>query len=259
MAMHVKKPDYVDSEEAVRYLDGSALSRPFELPPNQRIIAAVFLIIAIGIGGYFGFKAIDEVVNAPARAAASVEENLTRDVALDLPSLPTLITYSIDDIRATFDEAGLTIYDLTDEEVAAAVVGLDFFKLPSDVTLPDAMVLYSQGIPNLSAADAAKILNGSWRLTGDWSSGIDMNLRYADFASGSAEASIQNAMVAEGLDTSALGESGIDGSGNTYQSGTIDIDGYTYTWKISVCPLSGIYDVDGLPDSATYVGIRLQT
>ncbi|MEG0503714.1 MAG: teichoic acid transporter [Raoultibacter sp.] len=259
MAMHVKKPDYVDSEEPIRYLDGAALSRPFELPPNQRLIAAVFLVIAIGIGGFFGFKAIDEVINAPARAAASVQENLTRNVALDLPSLPTLITYSIDDIRATFDQAGFTIYDMTDEEIAAVAVGLDYFKLPSDMTLADAMLLYSQGIQNLSAVDAAKILNGSWRMTGDWSSGIDLGLWYADFASGSIEASIQNAMVAEGFDTSTLGESGIDGSGNTYQSGTIDIDGYTYTWKISVCPLSGVYDVDGLPESANYVGIRLLT
>ena len=259
MAMHGKKTDMSLTEEPVRYLDGSALSRPFEMPPNQRIFAAVFLVIALGIGGFFGFKIIDAAVNAPARAAATVEENLTRDISLDLPPLTTLVTYSIDSIRASFDEAGLTIYDLTDEEIAAVAVGLDFFKLPSDVSIQDAMLLYAQGIPNLSAADAALILNGSWQLIGDWSTGIDLKLRYADFASGTIEASLQNAMIAEGLDTSTLGESGVDGSGNTYQLGTIDVEGMTYNWQVSVCPLSGIYDINGLPDTATYVGIRIYT
>lgn len=257
MAMHDNKPSYVDTDDAVRYLDGSRLSRPFSMPAPQRLIAAAFLLVALGIGGYFGFKAIDEVVNAPARAAASVEENLNRDVSLDLPSLPSLTSYDDEGIRASFDEAGYTVYDKTDEEIAAAGVGFDLIKLPSDVSLEEAGVLYLQGITKLSAADAAKLLNGSWEMIVDRSSGTDYRLKYADFASGSIDAAIQNAIIAEGLDSSAYGDSGVDGSGNTFQAGTVDIDGYTYSWQVSACPLSGVYSVDGLPDTAVYVGIRL--
>lgn len=257
MAMHVNKPEYVDTDEAVRYLDGSRLSRPFSMPAPQRLIAAGFLVVALGIGAYLGFKVIDEVVNAPARAAASVEENLNRDVALDLPSLPALVSYSDEDIRATFSDAGYTIYDKTEEEIAAAGVGFDLIKLPSDVSLEEAGLLYLQGIQNLSAADAAKVLNGSWEMTADRSSGTDFRVKYADFASGSIDAAVQNAIIAEGLDSSTYGDSGVDGSGNTFQAGTVDIDGYTYNWQVSACELSGVYSVDGLPDTAVYVGVRL--
>lgn len=257
MAMHDHKPEYVETDDTVRYLDGSALSRPLDLPRKQWLIAAVFLVAAIGIGGYFGFQIIDEVVNAPARAAASVEENLNRDVALDLPSLPELIAYDDEDIRATFDEAGYTVYDKTDEEIAAAGVGFDLIKLPSDVTLEEAGLLYLQGISNVSAADAAKVLNGSWEMAVDRASGTDFRLKYADFASGTVDAAIQNAIIAEGLGDSAFGDSGVDGSGNTFQAGTIVLGDTTYNWQVSACPLSGVYDNDGLPDSAVYVGVRL--
>ncbi|WP_139653116.1 teichoic acid transporter [Raoultibacter phocaeensis] len=257
MALHDHKPEYVDTDDTVRYLDGSSLSRPFDLPRNQWLIAAVFLVAAIGIGGYFGFQIIDEVVNAPARAAASLEENLNRDVALDLPSLIELVNYSNEDIRASFDEAGYTIYDKTDEETAAAGVGFDLIKLPSDVSLEEAGLLYLQGVSNLSAADAAKLLNGSWEITVDRASGTDFRVRYADFASGTVDAAIQNAIIAEGLSDTTFGDSGVDGSGNTFQAGTVAIGDATYTWQVSACPLSGVYDNDGLPESAVYVGVRL--
>ena len=257
MATHDNKPEYVDTDDTVRYLDGSALSRPLDMPRNQWLIAAVFLVAAIGIGSYFGYQIIDEVVNAPARAQASVEENLTREVSLDLPVLPDLIFYSNEDIAAYFNEAGYTIYDKTEEEIAAAGVGFDYIKLPSDVGLEEAGLLYLKGIPNIGAADAAKLLNGSWEMVVDRSSTTDYRLRYADFASGSIEAAIQNAIAAEGLAESAYGDAGVDGSGNTFQAGTVVIGDYTYNWQVSACPLSGVYKNDGLPDDAVYVGIRL--
>ena len=45
--------------------------------------------------------------------------------------------------------------------------------------------------------------------------------------------------------------------GNTFQTGTVDIDNVTYTWRVSAAPLSGKYDIKGLPSTAAYVGIRL--
>lgn len=86
---------------------------------------------------------------------------------------------------------------------------------------------------------------------------MDIKVKYADFKSGSAEAAIQSAMTTEGWTGSTLGDSGIDSSGNTYQQGTISIAGTTYNWSVSVCDLSAVYSVDGLPANAQYVGIRL--
>ena len=36
--------------------------------------------------------------------------------------------------------------------------------------------------------------------------------------------------------------------GNTFQSGTVDIDGTTYTWRVSAAALSDKYDIKGLPE-----------
>lgn len=257
MAKHDSKPGYVDTDDAVRYLDGSALSRPLDMPRKLWLAAGVFLVAAVGIGAYLGYKVIDQVVNAPARAAASIEENLTRDVALDLPPLVNLVSYSNEDIAASFAEAGYTIYDKTDEETAAAGIGFEYIKIPSDMSLEEAGLLYLQGIPNISDADAAKLLNGSWQMSADRASGIDFRLKYADFASGSIDAAIQNAIAAEGFSESTFGDSGIDGSGNTFQAGTIAVGDATYDWQVSACPLSGVYSKDGFPESAVYVGIRL--
>ena len=48
-----------------------------------------------------------------------------------------------------------------------------------------------------------------------------------------------------------------DEVGNTFQTGTVDIDDVTYTWRVSAAPLSDKYDIKGLPSTAAYVGIRL--
>ena len=45
--------------------------------------------------------------------------------------------------------------------------------------------------------------------------------------------------------------------GYTFQNGAVDIEGDTYTWRVSAAPLSDKYDIKGLPSTATYVGIRL--
>ena len=52
-------------------------------------------------------------------------------------------------------------------------------------------------------------------------------------------------------------ESGVDDAGNTFQTGTIDVDGTTYAWRVSAIALSSVYDITGLPDTAVYVGVRM--
>lgn len=256
MFFNERKKEYVSAGGPVRYLDGSSLARPFDLPKRTIAALCAFVLVAAVIGGVFLYNFLDTVLNASAREQASVEQNLARDVSYDLPQLSALMAADDDAIRQTFADAGLTIYDKTNPEENPNG-GLDLVKLPSDVTEVDAALLYTQGVSNLSAADAAKLLKGSWTFTVSRNDYVDMRVKYADFSSGSVEAAIQAAMASEGLEGSTLGESGVDDAGNTFQTGTIDVDGTTYAWRVSAIALSSVYDITGLPDTAVYVGVRM--
>ena len=133
---------------------------------------------------------------------------------------------------------------------------LELIKLPSDVSELDAGLMYNKGVSKLSASEAALLLNGSWTLDADRSDGTSMRLRYADFSSGSLDAAI-----AEGFDPATIAEDGmgVDEVGNTFKQGTVDVDGTAYTWKVSALPLSEMYDISGLPETAVYVGVRLSS
>ena len=100
------------------------------------------------------------------------------------------------------------------------------------------------------------LLNGSWTLTVDRSDTLTMAVKYADFSSSTLEAAIQAAVAAEGFQA-ASASTDTDEVGNTFQTGTVDIDNVTYTWRVSAAPLSDKYDIKGLPSTAAYVGIRL--
>ena len=251
--------DYVDNDGPVRYLDGSGLQRPLDMPKPQLLVMGLFVAAAAVIGGYLLVHVLDEVQGGAARAQASVEENLARPVTYDLPVLPSIIGISDNEaLKQTFVDAGATLYDNTSEE-DAAVGNMDVIKLPSDVSLADAALLYAGGISSLSAGDAALLLNGSWTLEVDRGEGVSMRVTYADFSSGTVDAAVQSAIASEGFDPATTPEDGmgVDEVGNTFQSGTVDIDGTVYSWKVSAIALSSVYDISGLPESAVYVGIRL--
>lgn len=250
------KKDYVENEGPIRYLDGSSLLRPLDIPRPQLLILVALVIAAAIIGGVLLHNVIDSVQGSAARAQASMEENLSREVTYDLPSLPSFVTLDDATIRQTLTDAGLTIYETTAEGEEADTSTLELIKLPSDVSVEEAGLLYMQGISSLDAADAALLLNGSWTLTVDRNELIDMRVRYADFSSGSLETAIDAAITAEGFDAASASEIAVDEVGNTYRSGTIDVNGTTYNWRVSAIALSEVYSV-GLPESAMYVGIRM--
>ena len=259
MLFKPRRNEYVDTDGPVRYLDGSGLRRPLDMPKSQLIIMGVFVLAAVAIGAYLLHAALDAVQGGAARSQASVEENLARPVTYDLPALPSLVQLSDDEIKQSFADAGFATIDRTSEENYPAG-GFEVVKLPSDVSAPEALLLYQQGVENLDAADAALLLNGSWTFSIDRNEGADARIRYADFSSGSLEAAIQSAIATEGFDpatTPAEGGSGVDEAGNTFQTGTIDVNGTVYTWRVSAIALSSVYDISGLPDTAVYVGIRL--
>lgn len=258
MFFNERKKEYVSAGGPVRYLDGSSLARPFDLPKRTIAALCAFVLVAAVIGGVFLYNFLDTVLNASAREQASVEQNLARDVSYDLPALAALASLDDASIRQTFADAGYSTVDLSTEEEFPSG-GFELAKLPSDVSTVDAGLMYAQGIAQLSAADAARLLKGSWTLTVDRSEALSMNVRYADFSSGDVNAAVQAAVAAEGFDPATVPEDGqgVDEVGNTFMTGTVDVDGSTYTWRVSAIALSEVYDISGLPDSAVYVGIRL--
>ena len=247
--------DYTVEQGNIRYMDGSRLARPIAMPRSQQIIAGVFVVVAIIIGFRLASNVIGAVSSANEESQASVEENLSRSVTYDLPVLTQLVDMDDQTILDTFAAAGYTVYNQTPDGSS----GLDLVKLPADVSVTDAAAMYAKGVSSLSASNAALLLNGSWSLSVDRSDGLSFVVRYADFSSSSLEAAIQSAIAAEGFDTTTISSNGIDTDevGNTFEAGTVDINGTTYTWRVSATALSDKYDIKGLPDTAAYVGIRL--
>lgn len=257
--VHANKGSHADhSAGPIRYLDKESLHKPLDLPQRNYRFVFLFMGIAVVIGIFMFSNYYNSVVIGAQNQAKQVSETINRGVTLDLPRLSDYIEMSNDEIRASFNQSHYTIYDNSSSADTAAG-GMDLYKLPSDVTLADAAVSYSQGIEKLSATSAARLLTGSWRFLTNRSNGIEMKVRYADFNATTADTALANARATEGFDTATAGSVGQDTVGNTTQSGTMNIDGTVYYWTISTCSLSNVYSNDGLPASAQYVGIRLAT
>jgi hypothetical protein len=249
------KPGYTNLQGSVAYLDGSSLNRPIGMPRWAQILTAVFVAVAVIIGIKIGSDAIGTVAGNNAANQATLEQNLTRSVSYNLPVMSTLAGVDNETIVTNLNNQGYVVYNQT----AEGSTDLELVKLPADVTLAEATTMYAKGVSSLSAADAAKLLNGSWTLSIDRSDGETIAVKYADFSSSSLEAAISSAIVAAGFDPATTPEDGkgTDDLGNTYQTGTIDIDGASYTWRVSATALSNKYSISGLPESAAFVGIRL--
>lgn len=242
------------NSDRVRYMNGDALSRPLEMPKKYKRTAILLVLLAVVIGAVaFGFY-YDRVYNEPVREKALMEQRLSEKVNLDLPDLSALIPLDDAQIVEYLNAQGDTIYE---RSAATNSSTLDVIKLPEGVSLIDAGAMYLKGINKLSSSEAALLLNGSWNLDVDRTKGMNMSIHYADFSSGTLSSAIQYALEAENLDETELLESGQDESGNTYASGNITTNGSTYAWKISAIPLSDIYSINGLPEDAVYVGIRI--
>lgn len=252
MSLFHRHTDYSIEQGNIRYMDGSSLLRPMDMPRSQQIVMAVFVVIAVIIGIRLAAGAITAVNDSNAQSQASVEENLSRTASYNLPVLTQMADMDDQAILDSLATAGYTVYNQTAEGTA----GLDLVKLPEDVTVADAAAMYAKGVGSLSASQAALLLNGSWTLTVDRSDTLTMAVKYADFSSSTLEAAIQAAVAAEGFQTASTSMD-TDEVGNTFQTGTVDIDDVTYTWRVSAAPLSDKYDIKSLPSTAAYVGIRL--
>lgn len=240
----------------VCYYDGAELSRPLEMPPIVRYVTVVAMLIAAILGALFVGNYLDKIMNEPIRQQEALSAALTRDVAVELPPLASIMPLDDEGVMTYLMENGYTLYERTPLGTNPDG-GFEVIKLPSDISLEEAEAMYVTGIDRLSAPEAVTLLKGSWNLTVQRKLGADMRVRYADFESGTIERATQNAMQAEGLANATVTETGVDGSGNTFQAGTVTTeDGSTYNWRVSVIDLSRVYSIMGLPNTAYYVGVR---
>lgn len=243
---------------SVRYMDGSSLQRPLTMPANFWPIVAAIALVALFIGYRGAHQFNYNVVNHDDRVQESVMAQVNRGVSQDVPVLSELRGMDDETILQSFTDAGYTYVDMN-EINGSGEASVDIIKLPSDMSVDEASIAYTEGASKLDSTMAAKFLSASWRLTVMRESGYSYSVKYADFASADSASAVQAAMTAQGLAESNIGESGVDDSGNSFQEGTIDIDGTTYRWSISVCNLSAVYDISGVPDTAQYVGVRFTT
>ena len=243
---------FVPSATPVITMDGSALQRPQAIVGWRLVVLALLVIAACVIGYNVGTAAIDNVVYASDREQAAVNAQLARDSAVNLPAPSSFVGYSDADIRDNFKASGYVFFE---NEVSDGTT-LEVVKLPSDVSLEVGKELYDTGLTKISASDAAKLLNGLWRFDVSRGDGTVMRLRDADFTSGSADAAVSKAMATLGLGEDSVAESGMDDSGNTYKTGTAEINGESVTWRVSVIALSEVYSINAMPATAMYVGVR---
>lgn len=247
--------EYTDKRGEIAYLDGSRLARPADMPKFQRVIALVILAIAVVIGGFM----VNELVISPMRASADAEQavaaNLAREGSIkSIPTMADFINLDNDAVKTTLEGAGNKLYDasVTDDSNE-----MTLFRIPSDMAASEVASLYVKGVGSLNAEQASKLLNGSWTFSVDRVGVTSMVVRYADFENSDPEAAVKAAVKKQGFGSESVTESGVDDSGNTYQMGTVDAGGTACTWKVSALPLSDVYSISGLPESACYVGIRV--
>ena len=242
--------------DGVVYPDGSSLLRPQRPTKAVVAVAGVAVVIAAVLGGMLLTSFIDNVLHAAEREQEAAQANIVRDVAYDLPVVADYMALDNASISTAFTGLGYTIFQVP--SAGSSDEGSDVFKFPSDVTLAEGGLLYAQGISNLSASDAARILTGSWRFTIERGAQTSMRVRYVDFQSGTLEAALAAGMSSQGYDQTMVSESGTDDSGNLYCTGSQMLaDGSEATWRVSVIELEHVYDIKGLPSNAVYVGIRV--
>ncbi len=244
----------LDPDAKVRYLNGESLSRPLDMPNGVKRGMLAALVAAAIIGCAFLAWYFDGVANGPKRQEQAIEETLAKEVSYDLPDLYSLMPLDDEGILAALHEANLPIFEVPAQSERSV---LQIVKLPPDMNVVDAGMMYASGVSKLSAADAAKLLNGSWDLQVDRENGVNMVVHFADFSAATVDEAIQTALTAEGLNETNITESGEDSAGNTFTAGTIDGENGSYSWRVSALPLSKIYSIDGLPQNAVYVGIRM--
>ena len=245
----------VERESAgILYPDVSVLDRPLEPTAHVRQTEKKIVIAAIVIAAIIMAWYLYMMIATPMQEQRRLEENLSEQVPIELPSLAALMPLDDNAIVQTMTDSGANIFVRTPPGTTKDG-SFQLIKLPADVSIEQAAADYLRGIDSLPPAELVKLLNGSYVLD-VFRNPTSLRIQYADFSSGSIEAALNAAMAAESIPENSVNDSGIDEAGNTYKSGIVSTDTGPYVWRVSVVRLSDVYDSAGLPSTACFVGIR---
>lgn len=244
-------------QTTVNYPDATKLLRPQSIQGPGIFIVLILMVIAAIVGGTFAYKAADNVYFSEVRKADTIQKNLQLDSPYDFPQIKNYIASdNALDVLSTMQNK-YTMISLVPEEANSK--GFDYFKLPENVSKDEGTSALKKGIGGMTLVSASKILNGGWRLTMDLTNYQDLKIRYCDLKASSIEGAILDAIHTQGFDgdNCEMTKEGVDESGNTFKSGTIEIDDETYFWRVSALKFSDAYSISGMPDTAVYVGVRM--
>lgn len=256
--MSIQSQNQLPHSPEVRYMQAPAFFGSPDIPHRDWAKVLGFVVVASLIGIFIGMHLIDNYVYADRKHAAAVEEMLASVERQPIPVLSDHRGQNSTDLRASLEQAGLMLVDNPiDQSEDSGADALDVDKMPASVDPVDINAAQQNGVMSLPAEKAAAFLSDYWNLTLYRSDATDLKVKYCLFGPTTAEQAIVQAVETQGWQSSSLGETGIDQVGNTYQHGTIDLDGHQYRWSVYACPLSEVYAVTGLPDSAWYISSRL--
>ncbi len=249
------KRGYTRTDGSIDYLDGTGLARPADMPKPQRIFVAVLVVIAIVIGFFIIRGTVIDTLRTTILAEQTINENISRPASIDsIPKVADLINLGDEMILSTLQASGDSFLNSSENSENGNLV---VRRAPKDITLDEIANLLTHGVGALNAADATRLLTGSWTLNVERTGATSIVVRYADFVTGNPQTAIQNAMEKEGFDRNSVTESGEDDSGNTFMTGTLVAGDSQCIWRVSALPLDDVYSINGLPEDACYVGVRL--
>lgn len=242
-----------EDDQPIRYLDPGSLARPIDMPRNQRMLVLVFVAIAALIGTLIINCVLGGMGSDGNTTSQEVQQIIAETGDLNLPALADYTINDADGIKTRLDNAGIDCYDNSKN----SDYDLELVYVPNGMKSSDVKGILSDGIKSADTATAARYICGSWRLTGNFGSGVDLRVRYCDMTATTATAALKDAANSQGLTIKKKAKQTTDSAGNTSVSGTTTYQGNTYKWTISACDLSNVYSVSGIPGSAQYVGIHL--
>lgn len=251
---------YTNSTGTIRYYRAPALYEPLGTPKKLWLPILLFAAVAAIAASIWAHNFIDDVVNAEERQSESIQ--LALGSAQDA-RVPTLIYSCLgvpEEARNYFaNDYGRVVYDIEDSDLEGEenLSYVDFIALPVSLDQEMSLKAASEGIDTLTPADAVVYLKEMWRMTFSTSQNIDIRIRYQDFEAVDVKDAISRAISYQEWQNSVYAESGEDNLGNTYQTGTIEVEGTPFRWSVYACPLSDVYDVKGLPENSYYVSVRM--
>lgn len=244
--------------DGVLHADADMLEKRRRLGWKRGVAIFLGVCCAATVSAWGIWKSYEALVITPEHERQMMLENLAREVEKNYPLIIDYIELGDAEMHAALEAAGNTVYFLEAyEEEPEDSIGFDLYRLPDTVDEKTAATILKDGISAQKPYMAALFLNGSWRFTVYRYLTCAVRLQYADYEATNPQEAIEHALDLQGWnDPETFTDSGVDANGNTFQAGTLVVDGKHYEWRISTVTIKEMYGIE-FPEGGMFVGIRL--